>query len=62
LKELQKSVYDDNADGCSGIGNGVGNGDGLSGGGGGVCGSIGGSTRRRLGCFFLLLLQDILFG
>jgi hypothetical protein len=27
LKELQQSVYDDNADGCSGVGNVVGNGE-----------------------------------
>ena len=60
MKELQQSVYDDNADGCSGVGNGVGNGNGLSGGGGGVCGSVsvGGvaAAFRRLGVFVVVVV------
>jgi hypothetical protein len=27
VKELRQLVYDDNADGCSGVGNGIGNGE-----------------------------------
>ncbi len=57
LKELQRSVGDDDAGGCGGVGGVVGDGNGLSGGGGGVGGSVcvggvGGAVRTVPVCVF----------
>ncbi len=62
MKELQRSVGDDDAGGCGGVGGGVGDGNGLSSGGGGVGGSVciggvGGAVRTVPVCVFFFFCR-----